>query len=116
MKKILTLLTLTLVLTYAGNAFAQSATTTAEEKAALQTAPDNSPATQVAVPVTVERKSTLAPQQARPVQTTTDKNAHVRQEIAAFENKINANRNNPDFDVKAAEAELQRMKQAAGVK
>lgn len=36
--------------------------------------------------------------------------------IKEYERKIEANRNNPKFDVKAAEEELARLKQNAGVK
>ncbi len=113
MKKIYTFSAVAIGLMFAQNVSAQSSATL-EEKTKAQTAPNNAPAQTVIVPATTQAKS---PQVTTAVRRPEDKKLQAaKEEIAAYEAKINANRNKPGFDVKAAEAELRQLKDNYGIK
>lgn len=107
MKKIFTILSLAFAFAVVSNtANAQSATATTKES---KVAPSNQKATDLKS----ETEGKSATRVAAPAE---DKNAMVQKQISDYERKIEANRNNPNFDLKAAEAELARMKKEAGLK
>lgn len=113
MKKIYTLSVVAIAFMFAQTVSAQSSATI-EEKEKAQIAPNNAPAQTVVIPATTQAKSAqVAPATNRPED---KKMQAAREEVAAYEAKINANRNNPAFDVKAAEAELRQIKQNYGIK
>lgn len=113
MKKIYTFSIVAIALMFAQSATAQSSASE-EAKAKAQTAPNNAPATTIAVQSTTQAKSTqVASVAARPED---KKMQAAKLEIAELENKINANRNTPGFDVKAAESELRQLKDSYGIK
>ncbi|MCG3164757.1 MAG: hypothetical protein POELPBGB_00516 [Bacteroidia bacterium] len=113
MKKIYTFSVVALAFMFAQTVSAQSSATV-EEKTKAQTAPNNAPAQTVILPATTQAKST---QVATAVTRPEDKKLQAaKEEIAALEAKINANRNTAGFDVKAAEAELRQLKDNYGIK
>lgn len=117
MKKIYTLSIVALAFMFATNANAQSSSV--EEKTKAQTAPNNAPAQTVVVSTTTQQKSaqiSSASNKTAVVSAHDKKMQAGREEVAALENKINANRNTPGFDVKAAEAELRQLKDSYGIK
>ncbi|MGE0637640.1 MAG: hypothetical protein AB7G44_00365 [Bacteroidia bacterium] len=114
MKKIYTFSIVALAFMFAQNANAQSSSSV-EEKAKAQTASNNAPAQTVVAPATTQAKST----QVVTVATTRPEDKKMqaaREEVAAYEAKINANRNTPGFDVEAAEAKLRQLKDNYGIK
>jgi len=113
MKKIYTLSVMAIAMACAGSAYAQSAAEL-DQKSKAQSPANNAPAQTVVVRTSTQAKS--AQVAAKPVRAEDKKMQAAREEVAAYEAKINANRNNPNFDVKAAEAELQRLKVENGIK
>jgi hypothetical protein len=113
MKKIYTFSAVAIALMFAQTVSAQSSATI-EEKQNAQTAPNNAPAQTVVVSATTQAKATqVAPAVTRPED---KKMQAAREEVAAYEAKINANRNTPGFDVQAAEAKLRQLKDNYGIK
>jgi type IV secretory pathway VirJ component len=113
MKKTYTFSAVAIAFMFAQTVSAQSSATI-EEKQNAQTAPNNAPAQTVVVSSTTQAKATqVAPAAARPEY---KKMQTALEEVAAYEAKINANRNTPGFDVQAAERKLQQLKDNYGIK
>ena len=117
MKKIITILSVSIAaVVYVNTANAQTATSVKEAQKTSVTNSKTSTATDI--------KSAQTPQQVRVSSNTAtktgttvaEKNQADLNAIKEYETKIEANRNNPKFDIKAAEAELARLKANAGVK
>lgn len=110
MKKIITILGVSAAaVLFTTTANAQSATTISNSKGTA---------------TATDLKSTQSDKQVTTSTNTATKTAVTAEEkkqaelnsIKEYERKIEANRNNPKFDIKAAEEELARLKQNAGVK
>ncbi len=116
MKKLFTILTASLALVvFANSANAQSAATTSETKAA--SVGEAKPATTDLKSAQPQKEVKASAVTATKAATTTEqKQESLNKQIADYERKIEANRNNPNFDLKGAEAELARLKEGAGVK
>ncbi len=109
MKKLISILSVSLALVaFANSANAQSsATTISNSKGATATDIKAAQVKEVNTSTATSVKTAVRPE---------DKKQTQLDQIKQYETKIEANRNNPKFDVKAAEAELARLKQDAGVK
>lgn len=109
MKKAFAILTVSFALVvFTTSANAQSATSISTAKPATASDAKTSPTTkEVKASANTATKVEVTAEEKRQVQL--DK-------INEYEKKIEANRNNPRFDVKAAEAELARMKKELEVK
>jgi len=108
MKKIFTILSVSLALVvFANSANAQSSTTISTSKEATATDLKSAQTKEVKTSTNTATKTAV---------TEAAKKQGLLDQIKQYETKIEANRNNPKFDLKAAEEELARLKQDAGVK
>ena len=109
MKKFITVLGISVAaIAFATTANAQTATTISTSKPATATDLKSTQSTKA-----VSTSSNAATKTAT---TAAEKQQAELNAIKEYERKIEANRNNPKFDLKAAEEELARLKANAGVK
>jgi hypothetical protein len=109
-KKFIILLTATIAaIAFTNTADAQTTSITNSKSATATSVKTTQPSKEVKV-------SSNAPTATKTAATPERKQQAHQNQIAEYERKIEANRNNPNFDIKAAESELERLKQSAGVK
>lgn len=117
MKKFITILSVTLAaVVYVNTATAQTGTSVKEAQKTSVSNSKTSTATDVKTATTPQQVRTSPNTATKTGTTVAAKNQSDLDAIKAYETKIEANRNNPKFDLKAAEAELARLKANAGVK
>lgn len=91
-------------------------TTTANAQATISNSKGTATATDVKSTQTDKQVTTTTNTATKTAVTAEEKKQAELNSIKEYERKIEANRNNPKFDLKAAEEELARLKQNAGVK
>jgi len=120
MKKIFTILSVSLAfVVFANTANAQTATSAKENQTSVT---NNKGATATDLKSQQQTKEVSKETQVSSNKATKtavsaeDNKQNVNKQIEEYQTKIDANRNNPNFDLKSAEAELARLKSEAGIK
>jgi hypothetical protein len=91
-------------------------TTTANAQATISNSKGTATATDLKSTQTNKQVTTSTSTATKATVTAEEKKQAELNSIKEYEQKIEANRNNPKFDIKAAEAELARLRENAGVK